>query len=167
MLHELIHIDALSFLTSEGAVVKLYVKFEAFPPMSVPSLISEYGTTLLALESSIVEHVFHHVDYSDFFMLIAAVRALPVASALPFVDATFAGEHLALATTDHVDHHVPTNWANELVNYLFMLVDHIIWTQSFSIVTDFTFNNTLDFLTYVCDKLSCSFFTFLNPVNDW
>ena len=117
--------------------------------MPEPPLISEYARAFLAPEAAVVQHVLYHIDNSDLFVLVSAVRALSIAAALPLVDASLAREHLTLTAADHVDHHVPADRADELVDNFSVLFDRIVGTESLRIVADFGFDDALDFSAHV------------------
>ena len=86
-------------------------------------------------------------------MLVSAVRALPVATAFPLVDASLASEHLTLTAADHVDHHIPADRADKLVDDFSVFVDYIVRPETLCIVADFSFDYALDFSAHVCYEL--------------
>ena len=124
--------------------------------MLVPPLISKYGGTLLALESRVIKHVLDHVDNSNLFKFVPAMRTKPIAAAFPLVDATLACEHLALTTADHILHHISADRTNKLVNLLPMLLNHIVRSESLGVIANFVFDYALNLCTYVGDKFGCA-----------
>ena len=86
-------------------------------------------------------------------MLVSAVRALSIATTLPLIDASLASKHLALTAADHVDHHIPADRADELVDNFSVLIDHVVGSESLCVVADFGFDDALDFSAHVCYEL--------------
>ena len=144
-----VHVHSLSCLTTERATLKLQVQLVAFSPVLVPPLVCKDGRTLLALKSSIVEHIFDHVDNSYFFMLVPAMRAMSIAATFPFVDAALACKYLTLTAADHILHHVSTDRTDKLLDLLLVLFYCIVGRQPFSVIANFIFNYALDLCAYV------------------
>ena len=69
---------------------------------------------------------------------------MAIAPILPFIDAAFTGKNLALTTANHVLHDVSTDRADELLNLLTVLIDHVIRCQSLCRARYFLLRDTLD-----------------------
>ena len=54
------------------------------------------------------------------------MRTMAITPILPFINAALASKYLTLTTADHILHDVSTDGADELVNLLSVLVNHVI-----------------------------------------
>ena len=86
---------------------------------------------------------------------------------LPFIDAALASKDLTLTTADHILHDVSTDRADELVNLLTVLINHVIGSQSLCRACYLLFGDTLDHCPYILHKFYCAFFCLLSLFCYW
>ena len=95
------------------------------------------------------------------------MRTMAIAPILPLIYAAFTSKNLTLTATDHILHDVSTDRADEFLNLLTMLIDHVIRSQSLSRARYFLFGDTLDHCSYVLHKFYCAFFCLLGFLCHW
>ena len=166
MLEQHIHVHT-SCLAAEWATLQLQVQPVALPPMLVPSLVGEDARTFLASKSCVVEHILDHIDDSYFFKLSPTMRAMSIAATLPLVNAALTCKYFTLTATDHILHHISTDWADELLTLLLMLFDCVIYGESFRAIANFIFDYALDLRAYICYKFNRAFLSLSHLLCDW